>query len=45
MVIAEKPDKLETEITDISTSDKLKVSLDEVNALAFSLCTVPVKIK
>ncbi|MCJ7446379.1 MAG: hypothetical protein MUO72_01670 [Bacteroidales bacterium] len=38
-------DKLNVDITDISTSDKLKVYIDAVDGLAFSLCTVPVKIK
>ena len=36
---------MEVEISEISTSDKLNVKVDEVDTYAFTYCTVPVKIK
>ena len=36
---------MEVEISEISTSDKLNVKVDEVDTYAFTYCTVPVKVK
>lgn len=38
-------DEIDVNITSISTSDKLNVLVKKVDALAFSMCTVPVKVK
>lgn len=37
--------EMDVNIVDISTSDKLNVNVEEVDAFAFSFCTVPVKVK
>mgnify|MGYP000530191705 CR=1 FL=1 len=38
-------DEIDVNITNISTSDKLKVKIEEVDAFAFSFCTVPVEVQ
>lgn len=38
-------DEIDVNITDISTSDKLKVVVDEVDTYAFTYCTVPVEVQ
>ena len=38
-------DEIDVNITDIRTSDKLNVEVKEVDAFAFSFCTVPVEVQ